>query len=143
MQAEIDQPGVGGGDPARVRWCAGWVEGSQAVEVAEAGAIPGGQDDRIDPLALMLVPDDLIAVKAGEHRADVQQAVGQGLPEAHAVGDHAPVGDLAQPRGGQRVETGLAQPVVHVLAADPLRDEPQRMRVASVTSATGASSLAT
>ena len=52
FQAEVDQAQVGGRDPACVQRCAAWVEGAEAAEVAEAGAVAGGQDDRIGPLAL-------------------------------------------------------------------------------------------
>jgi len=41
--------------------CACWVQSAQVAEVAEAGTVAGGQDDRIDPLPLVVVPDDLIA----------------------------------------------------------------------------------
>jgi hypothetical protein len=34
---------------------------------------------------------------------------------------------IAQPGGGERVKSGFTQPVVEVLATDPLRDEAKRM----------------
>jgi hypothetical protein len=127
FQAEVDQADVGAGDPAGVDRCPLWVEGAELAQVVQAGPVSGGQDDRVDRLALAVAPGHLVSVQRGEHRAPVNAAVSEGLLEPDAVGDHAAAGDLAQPFGGQGVEATLAQPVVDVLAAQPLGDEPHGM----------------
>ena len=35
-----------------MQWCAVAVQGAEFAQVAEAGTVAGGQDDRIDPLEL-------------------------------------------------------------------------------------------
>src|SRR5690349_20562101 len=95
------RPGRGGWSRSRLRAAVRHLGPGRRVRGGSPGW--GGSrwpGDRVDTLALAVAPDDVIAIEAGEHRANVEQAVGEGLLEAHAVGDHAPPGDLVQPFGG-------------------------------------------
>src|SRR5215218_5893933 len=103
------------------------VEDSELAQVVEAGAVAGGEDDRVHALALAVAPHDLIGVERAEHRAVTDETLSEGFPKPDAVGDNAAAGDLVKPVCGQRVKAGLAQPVVDVLATKPLGNEPHRM----------------
>ena len=77
LEAEVDQPEVGGRDPRGVPRRSVLIQRAEVMQVAEAGAVAGGQDDRVHRLALTVAPDQLVAVERGEHRADVEQAACQ------------------------------------------------------------------
>ena len=110
--------------------CSGAPTGVQRAELAqvtEAGPVAGREDDRVDPLPLVVTPHDFVPVERDEHGPHVDQAVRERLLEPDAVGDQASPADFVQPRGRQRVKPGLPQPVVHVLAGDSLWDESERV----------------
>src|SRR6187200_2516432 len=107
--------------------CSILVQSAELAEVTQTGPVSGGEDDRVDRFALAVAPHHLATVERGEHRTPIDATLSQGLLEPDAVGHHAATRDLAQPDGRQCVEPGLAEPVVHVLAAQPLRDESHGM----------------
>ena len=103
--------------PSTCRGASSFVQGPELAQVGQAGPVAGGEDDRIDRLALATAPDHLPSVERGEHRTAVDTALSEGLLEPDAVGHHAAAVILRNQIARQGVEPGLAEPVMHVVAA--------------------------
>ena len=116
------------------------VEGARAAQLGEAGAIVGGQDDRVDALALAV--DQLTASPSTRRtRSRVEVAGGKRCAVA-AVVEHRG-GAAAQPAPDRRrIEAAACQPPVQIATERPLAGDAQGERVTRLMRATSASSAA-
>jgi hypothetical protein len=78
----------------------------------------------VDVFAFAVAPHHVLSVEGDEHPTLSDVPLGEGFPESDAVGHDGPACDLAQPCRRQRVEAGLAEPVMDVVSTEPLRNEP-------------------
>lgn len=118
---------MGEGDAFPVEWASVFVERAERGQVAEVGAIAGGQQDRVDFLAAAVGPGDLGAVDTREQLAPVRSAGGDSGPVS-AVVDHQ-LGRRRAQKLAERQSVGpdSLQPPVQILAQRALGREAHRV----------------